>query len=273
MSYIEEDSTVETPSKRKCIYIPKDDIKKPYIPSDLNLCTQFCTQSFVENDDNNFYDNNNDGIDDDMNNEIVNSDSEDFENNVDDNFDDEIVEQVEFERENNELFREGLILKVINESNLTYSPLEPVYDGSIISMKHLCRYLLCLKTAIGAGDYAFTCIVGSIIAFLPNSNIFKLSLGQNCSSFKMLNTIYYFADINQNLKTYKFNICDNGTCVNKQIGVDSCGHGLTKLKKFHYMPIRQRMEYLLNSDIRNLFMYPLYKYRSPKVYDINYFFC
>ena len=101
MSSVEEDSTVEIPSKRKCAYVPRDDIRRSYIPSDLNLVSQYYIQSFVENNESNYYDNNG-GIDDELNNEIVNSDSDDFKNNKSNNLENEIIEQVEFETENNE---------------------------------------------------------------------------------------------------------------------------------------------------------------------------
>ena len=122
-----------------------------------------------------------------------------------------------------------------------------------------------MKSAIGVGDGAFTSIVGSIISFLPRDNLFISVLEQHSSTYKVLNIIYYFAELSDNLQTYKFLLCNSGSCILKKNSASVCDHGVSKNNFFHYMPNRQRVEHLLNSDLKNLFLYPIHKNRSEKV--------
>jgi hypothetical protein len=169
-----------------------------------------------------------------------------------------------------ELFMDGYLINIQSNLNSPFNGADKLYDGCEYSLKEFCRYLLCLKNAIMVGDVAFCCIVGAVLSFIPLENRFTQSLGVDSSVYEHLKVINYFADFDSSLQTFKFNICDNQSCIIKKDGSFCCDHEKKRKKYFYYMPIRQRVEYLLKSDLRNFFLYPLHKYRSPKV--INYYF-
>ena len=167
-----------------------------------------------------------------------------------------------------ELFMDGYLINIKSNLNSPFNGADKLYDGCEYSLKEFCRYLLCLKNAIMVGDVAFCCIVGAVLSFIPFENRFTQSLGVDSTVYDHLKVINYFADFDSSLQTFKFNICDNQSCIIKKDGSFSCDHEKKRKKYFYYMPIRQRMEFLLKSDLRNFFLYPIHKYRSPKVIKI-----
>ena len=122
-----------------------------------------------------------------------------------------------------------------------------------------------MKNAISVGDVAFCSIISSIIAFIPSKNVFSSSLNINPSIYDYIKIINYYTDYKNLFQTFKFNICDDGCSVVRMNGDIFCKHQSNKKRYFYYMPVRDRIEFLLNSDLRNLFLYPNYKYKSPKV--------
>jgi hypothetical protein len=133
-------------------------------------------------------------------------------------------------------------------------------------MMSFCRYLLALKTNISVGDVAFCVIASSIISFIPSPNLFEVCFeGKTPTRYKISSVINYFADLSNHLSTYKFNVCDTGSCIVKKEEASRCIHHLLKKSCFYYMSMRNRIEFLLRSDLKNMFLYPFYKYRSPKV--------
>jgi hypothetical protein len=263
--------TTQTAQKRKTIYILKDEARKIYIPSQdcpinypvrENTIHQALQLGNEDQDDN---------YDPDLEVEEVFEFEDDMmfdELNLVDEEDGERLSDIEFQQEEfEEIFRDGFVLN-LKRSNLStfHIPSDPVYENAGMTMRSLCRYLLCMKSAISVGDYSFCTIVGSLISFLPRDNLFITLLEKNSSTFKLMNIIYYFAELGDNLKTYKFFICDSGSCILKNDMSLRCEHGIKKNNVFYYMPIRQRMEYLLKSDLKNLFLYPIFKNRSEKVF-------
>ena len=261
-------------NKRKYIYVPRDEAKKNvYVPINGSIVN-------VAPRDNTILKSLLDGDDDDIDYfdpfaRLENQDDEDFkfddEQEIDnyemlnDEVDEEDAEMFFSDGLNDELWIDGSLLCFRTKLHLRLLPSDFVYENSSMTMKSLCRYLLCLKSAIGVGDGAFTSIVGSIISFLPRDNLFISVLEQHSSTYKVMNIIYYFAELSDNLQTYKFLICDSGSCILKKNSASVCDHGVSKNKFFHYMPIRQRVEHLLKSDLKNLFLYPIHKNRSEKV--------
>ncbi len=135
--------------------------------------------------------------------------------------------------------------------------------------RYVGTYLLSMKTSLAVGDVAFCIIASSIISFMPSPNMFDVCFdGKQPTTYKMLSVINYFADLSAHLSSYKFNVCDNnGSCIlTKEKKPRSCCHTVTRKSCFYYMSIRERMVCLLNSDLKNMFLYPKYKYRSPKVF-------
>lgn len=187
----------------------------------------------------------------------------------------EAVENVESDDEivvekcaDNDFFVDGSKLKFNHSGNYSYNKSEFVYEGTALTMRSFCRYLLALKTSITAGDVAFCIVASSIISFLPSPNMFDVCFdGKKPSRFKMLGAINYFADVSDHMSTYKFPVCDNGSCIlKKDVKPRRCPHTVTKNSSFYYLSIRERIEFLLKSDLKNMFLYPKYKYRSPKVF-------
>ena len=110
-------------------------------------------------------------------------------------------------------------------------------------------------------------VSSSIISFLPSPNLFGVCFdGKHPTRYIISTVINYFADVSDHLSTYKFNVCDNGSCILKKDINSRCVHTIGNKKSFYYMSMRECMEHLLNSDLKNMFLYPYYKYRSPKVF-------
>lgn len=189
--------------------------------------------------------------------EIINEERDDENNDEEVNFVDiEITD---------ELFVDGKLLDVVCKLNSPFTSEDMIYDGCEYTLKEFCRYLLCLKNAIMVGDVAFCSIIGAILSFMPSENRFTQSLGSDSTVYDHLKVINYFAEFESTLQTFKFDICDEASCVIKRDGSHSCIHEKKLKKYFYYMPVRQRVEYLLRSDLRNFLLYPQHKYRSPKV--------
>ena len=165
----------------------------------------------------------------------------------------------------NELFIDGYLLDVECDLNTPYTCDDKLYDGCDYSLKDFCRYLLCLKNSIMVGDVAFCSIVGAILSYIPSQNCIAASLGSNSSVFHHLKVINYFANFQSSLQTFKFLICDSQSCVLKKDRSECCSHEIKEKNFFYYLPVRQRIEFLLRSDLRNFLLYPTHKYRSPKV--------
>ena len=182
---------------------------------------------------------------------------------VDENIDEEVT-FVDIEI-TDELFMDGKLLDVTCNLNSPFTSEDMIYDGCEYTLKEFCRYLLCLKNTIMVGDFAFCSIIGAILCFMPSENRFTQSLGVDSTVYHHLKVINYFAEFESTLQTFKFDICDEASCVIKRDGSHSCIHEKKLKKYFYYMPVRQRVEYLLRSDLRNFLLYPKHKYRSLKV--------
>ena len=53
-------------------------------------------------------------------------------------------------------------------------------------------------------------------------------------------------------------------CVNPLDGAMACNHNLKKSRDFYYLSVRDRLTVLLQSDLKNLFQYETYRYRSSR---------
>ena len=176
------------------------------------------------------------------------------------------VEEGNAEDNNDNVFNDGMKLIYNQSGKYPYNKYEYVYDGTTMTMIGFCRYLLAMKTNIAVGDVAFCIVASSIISFLPSPNMFEVCFdGKSPTRYKIASVINYFADLSDHLSTYKFDVCDNGSCILKKDIDSRCVHTVTKRSSFYYMSMRERLVFLLNSDLKNMFLYPFYKYRSPKV--------
>jgi len=43
-----------------------------------------------------------------------------------------------------------------------------------------------------------------------------------------------------------------------------CNHTQSPIRSFYYMPIRDRIEKLLSGDLKNMFLYEKYRYKSSR---------
>jgi hypothetical protein len=132
-------------------------------------------------------------------------------------------------------------------------------------LKSLCRYLLYIKSTHNLGDIAFSSIVGSIISFLPNNNKLANYVGENPSTYNVINAVEKLSNLKKCCRVLKFQSCDHGKCIIPLTGM-SCNHPKIKNKSLYYLPIRDRIMSLLKSDIKNLLFYSDF---IPKVDDNN----
>ena len=145
----------------------------------------------------------------------------------------------------------------------------PVFEESNFSIKSFCRYLLVLKTNLNLGDVSFTVIVGSIMVFLPERNGFSKYININPSMYDINKTIERLSNTKTCCRVFKFNVCDEGSCIiskteDGQSNIPFINKKI-KISSFLYLPIRDRILRLLNSDLRNL-LHSLYSTRDPNLH-------
>jgi hypothetical protein len=155
---------------------------------------------------------------------------------------------------------------------------DPLFHGSPYSAQDFCRYIIALKNSNKMGDHAFAATVGSVLSFIPEENFFKTYLKKQPSVYSVLSIIDMVADVHKPLRTYKFHTCSVGSCIHKKdsnfcdcsgecrwINCSSacfddegqvvCSHVQEPVNCFWYMPVRDRLKCLLDSDIGKLFQY------------------
>jgi len=226
-----------------------------------NLVEEVDEVSVVDDFDNDYnYDNDGGG-----NDEIL------FEN---EHSDDDQYEIPTFNNEvfdDSQLFSSGLLVSKPNSLvDLEDEVNRPLFEDSNFSLKEFCRYLLVLKTNLNLGDVSFTIIVGSILAFLPERNGFNKYININPSMYDINKTIEKLSNTKSCCRVFKFNVCDEGTCVIRTLPGEqsniSCNHKKTKKHSFLYLPIRDRILRLLQSDVRNL-LHSLHFTRDPNLHS------
>jgi hypothetical protein len=202
-----------------------------------------------------------------------------------------------------DLFLHGTPLRTPYLPDFGMSPNTPLYKGSRHTTKDFCRYMMALKQSLAVGDMAYGVIVGSIISFLPRDNVLALCLEEQPSTYKVLQVIKVMADFTTEklLRTFHFHTCESGcdtflrgqdfcyycggcrwkACTEKcyyrnasDEKISICHHAKQPVTSLYYMPIRDRITRLLESDIKNLFYYDKYRKKNPKVmYVLKLFVC
>jgi len=156
------------------------------------------------------------------------------------------------------IFGDGLIIST-NDSNINIDDEVDVllFEDSTLTLKQICRYKKVLKCTQNLGDVTFSIIVGSILSFLPTRNALVKYIDQHPTLYNIISKIDKLSDVRNCCRVYKFNLCDESKCIipHQSINNDSCVCIHTKKKKqsFHYLPIRDRILKLLNSDIHHFF--------------------
>ena len=155
-------------------------------------------------------------------------------------------------------FKDGLIIST-KDSNVDIEEEVNVllFEGSTLTLKEFCRYMKVLKSTQNLGDVAFSLIVGSILSFLPTRNGLVKYIDQHPTLYNIISKIDKLSNVQNCCRVYKFNICDDSLCIipHNSIAVDEivCTHTKKKKKSIHYLPIRDRILKLLNSDIHHFF--------------------
>ena len=166
-----------------------------------------------------------------------------------------------------------------------------IFPGSGYSMKDMCRFLLFVKCQNSTiGDRLFASIFGVLPAFLPPDNGLIPLLPKDPSMYNCLKLVRNLGNIPQDMRVYVVNMCSEGclpfwkdtahsnfcskcqgcrwkycsaTCYNDQ-HEKICSHRTVAVRSFYYLPMRDRIEKLLLSDMKNMFMYEKYRYKSDK---------
>lgn len=165
----------------------------------------------------------------------------------------------------------------------------PVFPGSPFTLKDMCRYLLFVKCQNSAvGDRLLASLFGVLPTFLPLDNALLPLLRRSPSMYHCLKLCRNLGNIPQHMRVYVVNMCSNGcspfwkdtahsnfcskcqgcrwkfcrdTCYSPD-GNKLCSHRTAPVRSFYYLPIRDRIEKLLHSDMKNMFQYEKYRYRS-----------
>ena len=216
----------QTLEELKAIYVPRDtSLKRIYIPPDVPLMhgvrsywdreRNRAPVDHLERQDEQWYEEGDIAqIEEGMlePNDEADSDDDETENMAD----------VEF-------FKDGVKVIFNQTGKFSFSKDEFVHGGTNLTMKSFCRYLLALKTNISVGDVAFCVIASSIISFIPSPNLFEVCFEDKTPTrYKISSVINYFADLSNHLSTYKFNVCDTGSCIVKKDQTSRCIHPLLK---------------------------------------------
>jgi len=191
------------------------------------------------------------------------------------------------------LFEDGLVYRKHHHCQLYdfANSADPLFKDSPHSAKDFCRYMMAMKQSLGLGDHDFSVVVGTIISFLPQNNKIALCLEQSPSVYKVSQVVRIMAGFTSRLRTFQFNSCKKG-CEILKIGQDFCSkcgecrwkhctpecfsasgdcacvHLKTPVSKLYYMPIRDRIEALLKSDLKNFLLYDEFRKKNSQVsYD------
>jgi hypothetical protein len=190
-----------------------------------------------------------------------------------------------------DIFLNGTLFKEVHVPDFGINPMEELYVGSPHSARDFCRYMMALKASLVLGEQAYAVIVGAVLSFLPPQNVIALCLDRNPSVYKIVQVISVFAGFESSLRTYEFATCKDGCatfqnhqhfcyycdackwkhclseCYHKRGGntVSICSHPKQPAHRVYYMPIRDRISLLLQSDLKNLLWYDKYRKRSNKV--------
>jgi hypothetical protein len=139
---------------------------------------------------------------------------------------------------------------------------------------------------IEQGDIDFATTVGTMLSFLPQENFFKGCLKETPTVYHVLKIVDTIANLKMTLRTLRFHTCKTGTCIISEDfcncgesrwkdcnqscysdeGVSVCSHTKVPVKSFWYMPVRDRIEGLLRSDVANFF---LYEDLRPKPFEVS----
>ena len=175
---------------------------------------------------------------------------------------DEMYEQIDVVEENvfddSILFKKGFqISKKKGNTEIDDETNVLLFEGSNFTLKQFCRYMKILKSNQNLGDVAFSIIVGSILSFLPERNAFVKYIDKNPTLYDIISKIDKLSNIKKCCRIFKFKLCDEEKCVlpfnSTHDIVNVCSHSKKKKKSFHYLPIRDRIKALLETDIRHFF--------------------
>ena len=161
----------------------------------------------------------------------------------------------------------------------------PIFPGSPHSIQDFSRYMLAMKQALNVGDETFASMVGTMISFLPPSNELAKCLEEGPSTYKIKQVVTVTAALRPDLRTFQFNTCTKGCrtygiseffcsvcsesrhlyCTYKCYDEDNvccCIHKKIPRQLLYYMPVRDRVAGLLNSDLKNMFYYNTFRKKT-----------
>lgn len=164
----------------------------------------------------------------------------------------------------------------------------PLYEGSDFLLQDFARFVFYMKACnASVGDRLFASIVGYIGAFLPKPNVLGEALGESPTMYSTLKLLHSAADVPDDLSSYKIDTCACGclpftgnirmadrcptcegprwkhcsrTCFDEW-GSKLCKHANVPVRMLYYMPMRDRIEKLLLSDMHHLFHYEDYRHK------------
>lgn len=202
------------------------------------------------------------------------------------------IDWVEYEivDKDDTIFAGGFLLKQKvkkDDAIMSIAPL-PLFPGSPHTTQDFCRYMSALKASLQMGDQAHAMVVGSVLSFLPSTNTISIYMGFNPSVYQILKTVNMIADYGETLRTLKFDTCSGGCSVYMDdvlscgqcketrftkctmgciddYGQKDCCHPTTPRHVFHYMPVRDRIHAIVQSDLKNLLFYETYRHKSSEV--------
>ena len=162
---------------------------------------------------------------------------------------------------------------------------DKLYEGCSFSICDLSRLLLYIKSSkVKIGQILLSVVLGTVVTFLPPNSLIRQELKTCDTSYLMMKFLMDNAQLSNDLKTYKLSICKKGCSVFKKKSYKCkicrgvkfkfcskrcvrnqkmlCNHLRVPSEYCFYLSVRDRIKKLLNSDLRNLFFYDKYRYKS-----------
>ena len=165
-----------------------------------------------------------------------------------------------------------------------------IYDGSPLTWKDFCRFLLYIQSSNASiGDRLCASVCGMALTFMPKDNVFVALLKEKPTMYRTLKIVKNVANLTHNLETFLIDTCPHG-CLPfygqhendhvcplgdcdgirwKNCTVDCvvngekvCSHAKKPVRQFYYLSVRRRIEALLKSDYATLFRYEEFRHHS-----------
>ena len=229
----------------------------------------------------------NDDVDDDLSSSSSGHDSSSQESNLLFDNDDAC-----YTLDSNEVFRGGQLLQkeVSDDKRYALKGHDYVFPESGVTLTEFCRYLYLVRSKTSMTDTTFCVVFSAIVSFFPIDSGINKCLDRQCSYHDIWTFVKNHLWLDTELRTYKFSCCRKGCtsfvdantffcptcqapkyrycnreCLHEDNSSLLCSHLRVIDASFYYLPVRDRIKRLLQSDLCNLLHYDVCHYTEKEV--------